>query len=183
MSLDKVKEEIRQEAEAKAEKLIEEAEEEAENRIEEAEEEAERIKEEAREKAEERKEALKEREISAARREAKRKELDAKNDVIEEAFQRFREQIASIDKDRKEELFTAALEILDGFDIGRIETSDEMVDGLADETDADVEAADVEGLVVESADGSVRHDFSFDTVIGNVMEETRRDVADTIFGQ
>ncbi|MDY6771058.1 MAG: V-type ATP synthase subunit E family protein [Candidatus Nanohaloarchaea archaeon] len=182
MALDKVKQEILDEAEDKAERIIEEAEEEADDIVSEAEQKADDLEAQARQEAEDRAEALKKQKKASAKMEARQKKMEAKQDVIDQAFTLLEDRVRNMDQDDRKELFQRVLDrISDETTIGTVHCSEEMVNAVDDMVNADVQAADIDGIIVEDADGSVRYDYSFDTVLENVRNEHRKDVAKELF--
>lgn len=181
MGLDAVKQEIKDEAEREAGNIISDAEDTKEEILEEAREETEQILEEAEAEARETAEALRKKEISGARMEAKEKRLAAREDVLEQAFDRFRERVDDLDEDTEQELVEAALERLqDQVDIGTVRAREALEDVAADY--GTFEAHDDRGVVVETADGSRRFDLTFDTVAERTIDASRKEVSEVLFG-
>jgi V/A-type H+-transporting ATPase subunit E len=184
MGLDQVKHEILQDAEEEADRIVEEAEQQAEEIVDEAEEKAEQLKEEAQQEAEEKAEALRRQELASANMEAQRKKLSAKQGVIEDAFERLEERVRDMDTEKKLDLLTDVIEdIKDEITIGRVETSEDLVSELEDRVDAEVVATDIEGVIIENEDGSMRYDYSFATMLQNVRKNGRKAAASKLFDE
>lgn len=178
MGLEDVTQEIRADAEQEAEAILDEAEEETERIIQEAEERKEEILQEAREEAEREIESLRKRELSSARMDARQTRLAAREEVLEETFQQFRDRVHDIEEDTERDLIADALEGLD-VDIGTVIVRDAFEDVAAEH--GDVETADVRGVIVESSDGSRRFDMTFDAMADETIAEARQDVASELF--
>lgn len=182
MALDKVKEKILDEAEQKADQIIEEAEAEADDIVSEAKQKAERLRDEAEEEAEAEAEALRRQELASARMKAQQIKMEAKQELIHDAFDKLRDRVGEMDSDDRADLFASIIETVGKeIDIGTIYTSGDMVDAVEDMVDADVEKSDIEGLIIEDSDGSVRYDYSFDSVLENVRTQYRKETAQELF--
>lgn len=182
MALDKVKDKILDEAEQKADRIIEEAEQEADDTVSEAEQKAQRLKDEAKEDAKEKAEALRRQELASARMKAQEIKMEAKQELIHDAFDQLRDRVSGMESDDREDLFASIIETVgEEIEIGTVHTSGDMVDAVEDMVDADVKEKDIEGLIIEDSDGSVRYDYSFDSVLENVRTEYRKETAQELF--
>ncbi|MFB6077105.1 MAG: V-type ATP synthase subunit E family protein [Candidatus Nanohaloarchaea archaeon] len=180
MGLQDVKTEIIDEAEREAEQIRSEAEEQKQEILEEAEERKQEILEEAETEAEERIEALRKKELSSARMEARQMKMEARQDVLDDAFEAFRDAVHDLDSDTEAELVEDALEALaDRIDIGTVTVADAFEDIAS--AYGTVETDDVRGVIVESADGSRRFDMRFDRMADRTIEEHRQEVAEVLF--
>ncbi len=180
MGLEQVKNEILNEAETRANKIIEEAEEQRDELLSEAEEKADRIVSDAEQDAENEAQALRQKRLSAARMQAKRKRLEAREDLLEQVYDQFRERVQDLDEDREEELIENALESLsDDIEIGTVYASAAHED-LAEQY-GDFEEKDITGIIVESADGSQRFNMQFDDVADHVIDENQQAVSKVLF--
>ncbi len=182
MALDKVKATILDKAEQKAEQIIEEAEQEADDIVSEAKQKAERLRDEAKAEAKAEAEALRRQELASARMKAQQITMEAKQELIHDAFGQLRDRISEMDSDDREDLFASIIETVGNeIEIGTVYTSGDMVDAVSDMVDADVKETDIEGLIIEDSDGSVRYDYSFDSVLENVRTQYRKETAQELF--
>lgn len=177
MGLEEVKSDILEEAQQKSDEIIAEAEEEKEEILEEASTEASKIKEDANEEIEDKKESLEKQELSNARMKAKQEKLKAKQKELERAFNEFRDDLSNLDEEEREAFVQNVIEETD-FEVAKVQGSEEF-EGLVD--NAEFEAIDEEGVILESEDGSTRRDFTFDRIVENFREEHRKDVAEMLF--
>jgi V/A-type H+-transporting ATPase subunit E len=182
MGLEQVKNEIVENAEQEADRIIEEAEEQADDIISGAEEQAEQIRDQAQQHAEAEAESLKREKIASANMEAKQAKLEAKQRVIQEAFSGLEDDISDLSTSKKKELFKTALNrIQNDIDIGIVHTSDDMQDAVSDLVDVDVKTDSIQGFIAESEDGSVRYDYTFQTILDAITNDNRKTVAQKLF--
>lgn len=180
MGLEDVTKEIKEDAEAEANQILDEAEAKKEQIIEEAKEEKEQRIEQAREEAEQEAEALRKKKLSSAKMDARKLKQEARQDVLEEAFEQFRSRIMDMDAEDEQDLVEDALDRLDDrIDIGTIITSSQNEDVASGY--GDVETEDLHGAIVESADGTQRFDLTFDTVADKTIDEHKKDVSQVLF--
>lgn len=180
MGLQDVKNEIVEEAEARAEVIVEEAEAQKEELLSEAKEQAEDLVQEAEEEAEQESEAIRRKKLSAARMQARKKKLQARESILDEAFDTFKERILNLDTEKEQELIENALKRLDDdIDIGTVYAAEKHEDVATQY--GDFEAKDIHGVIVETADGSRRFDMQFEEVADRVIEDNRRAVSEVLF--
>lgn len=180
MGLDDVKAEILDEAERKAQNIVDEATDHKDEVLSDAEQRAENIVEEAQNEAEKEAEALRRKELSSARMEARKKRLAAREDVLDDAFDQFRETVLNLDEDEERELIEAGLDRLsETADIGTVHAPAAFED-LATEY-GDYAELDGRGFIAETADGSRRFDMRFQQIADDVIEEHRKDAAEVLF--
>ncbi|MFB6180710.1 MAG: V-type ATP synthase subunit E family protein [Candidatus Nanohalobium sp.] len=179
MGLEEVKSDILEDARQEADEIIEEAEEEKKEILEDANQEAEKIREDSREEISEEKEALRKKRLPEARMKAKQEKLQAKQDELDKVFENFRETLESLDKEELEAFYESVMEKVD-FDVGLVEGSEEFED-FVDERKRDFKVVDKPGVVLVSEDGSLRRDFSFESVVDDFRENFRKDVAGVLF--
>ncbi len=180
MGLEQVKDEILNEAETRANTIIEEAEARRDELLSEAEEKASSIVEEAENKAENEAESIRRKRLSAARMEAKRKRLEAREDILDDVYEQFKERVQNLDSERESELIENALESLsDDIEIGTVYVSPDHK-SVANRY-GDFKEKDVRGVIVETADGSRRFDMRFEKVAEHVIRENRQDVSKVLF--
>lgn len=180
MGLDDVKAEILDEAERKAQNIVDEATDHKSEVISDAEARAEEIVESARNKAEKEAEALRRKELSSARMEARKKRLAARQDVLDDAFDQFHEEIEELAEDEERALIKAGLDRLsDTADIGTVHAPPAF-ERLATEY-GDYAEIDGRGFIAETADGNRRFDMRFQQIADDVIQEHRKDVAEVLF--
>lgn len=181
MSLEDVKDEILDEAERKAQNIVEEASSHKDDVINAAEERAESIVEQARQEAEKEVEARRRKELSSARMEARKKRLAARQDVLDDAFDRFREELDALDENEERDLIETGLDRLSSaVDIGTVHAPAAFED-LATEY-GDFAELDGRGFIAETADGNRRFDMRFQQIADDVIDDHRKDVAEVLFG-
>ncbi len=180
MGLDDVTQEILDEAQREAEQIRADAEEQVEEILDEAEEMKQEILDEAQRDVEQEVEALRKKELSNARMDARQTKLAARESVMEDAFDAFRDRVADLGAADERELVAAALDRLDGrLDIGTVTVAGDLEDLAAEY--GDVETADIRGAIVESADGTRRFDLRFDAMAARAIEANRKAVAEVLF--
>lgn len=192
MSLDTVINDIREEAEARADEIIEKAEARAEEIISEAEADAERIRDE--QEAEVDSEIAQEREqaLSSAKLQAKQERLGARRDVLQEVRERVESELAAMEGDRREKLTRALLEAsLNEFDADTIEVyghadDEDLLTELVIEYDHAEYGGTIDilgGVVAESETADVRVNNSFDSVLDSVWDDGIKQLSDQLFEQ
>ncbi len=191
MGLEKVVDDIKDEARARAEEIVEEAETEKEERLEEARKKAEKVKQEARENAEKEAEALREQEISSAKLESRKMKSREERDLLADLRRDVREELAQLEEGREDmtrPLLETSVEELDE-DEGTVycaEGDEELVQGLVDEYEGLEFGGTTDvlgGVVVESSDGRIRVDNSFDSVLNTVWNNSMREVSNRLLGE
>ena len=191
MSLDTVVEDIRDEANTQAREIIEAAEAEAEEIIEAAEAEAEEIIEAAEAEVEREIEREREQQLSSAKLEAKQERLEARRDALSTVKARVEEEIEALPEDQRETLTRELLDAASGeFEdadtvlvYGRPEDQD-LVETLLEEYDGYEWGGEYDclgGVVVESREGRIRINNTFDSVLEDVWEDHLKAFSDTLF--
>jgi V/A-type H+-transporting ATPase subunit E len=180
MGLDEVRTEIIDEAESRAEVIREEAEARRDELLEDAQDTADEIVEQAKQEAEQEAEALRKKKLSSARMDAKKQRLGAREELLDDVYSQFRDEVQEIDDDTAADLLESALDRLDNdIDIGTVHTRSAHQD-LAESYGAFAET-DVRGLIVETADGSRQFDMRFDEITEQTISENRKDVSKVLF--
>ena len=193
MSLDTVVEDIREEANARAENIRDDGESRAEEIVSAAEEDAEEVLEEAEGEVEREIEQLREQRLSSAKLEAKQTRLEARRDVLGEVRERVEDELATLEGDTREELTRALLdassdEFDDGDDVrvyGR-EEDEELIESILEDYDGYEFAGEYDclgGVVVESDQSRVRVNNTFDSVLEDVWEDNLREISNRLFEQ
>jgi V/A-type H+/Na+-transporting ATPase subunit E len=175
MTLERVRNEITANARAKAKQAVEQARKEAKDLIAKAEKDfqsnAERI--EAETKA--MKESIMTREKAAANLEAKKLSFEERRKQIDEAFDHARKAIETLPKEKRQSMMKRLLSLAEKeISIGRVYCSKadmSYVKGFQTE-----EASIAGGLIAESAEGTMRVDYSVETLLADFREKHIQDV-------
>lgn len=178
MGLQEVKDEILNEAEEKASRIKEEGETEADEIIESAEQEAEQVREEAKEEIEEEKQALKQKEISKAEMDAKKKVQHSRQKSVEEVFKAFEEELNGLSNSQLESFVKNAKDKAN-FEVEKITGSSEFEEFV----DLDFEETEEQGLLLESANGKKSLNLSFERIIEDFKRSYRGEVAEKLFDE
>ncbi|KAB1197429.1 MULTISPECIES: V-type ATP synthase subunit E [Haloferax] len=191
MSLDNVVEDIREEANARAEEIKEAGKERADEIRSEAEAEAEALVEEREESVENQVEREREQALSSAKLEAKQARLGARRDVLQRVRAQVEDELATLEGDRREELTrtlldAASVEFEDEDEVhvyGRADDADLLEDILADYDGYEVsgERDCLGGVVVEGTNSRVRVNNTFDSVLDTVWEDNLKEVSARLF--
>ncbi|MDM7911647.1 MAG: V-type ATP synthase subunit E [Methanotrichaceae archaeon] len=161
--------------------------------VSEADQEAARILNEARERAAEIKsrkeaevghaiEAIERREISSANLEVKREELNVHKVLLEQARVKLMEKIQNLPKKDNEALLKKLLEPYDLKDmkVYSNKRDEAFISSLAPNYGGNLDI--VGGVVVESKDGSLRYDLTFETLAREVFNSRMKEVSRIMFG-
>jgi V/A-type H+-transporting ATPase subunit E len=185
MGLETVVDDIKQKARARADEIVDEAEQESDETLSEARQEAESIVEQAREEAKKEAEDLREQEVSSAKLEARKMVSREERDLLAELRADVRDELAGLEDGREDltrSLLEAGVEEL-GDEEGAVyaaEGDEELVEDLVDDVDGFEYGGTTDvlgGVVVESADGEVRVDNSFDSVLERLWNDSLREVS------
>jgi V/A-type H+-transporting ATPase subunit E len=185
MGLETVVDDIKQKARARAEEIADEAEQQRDDVLSEARKEAESIVEQAREEAKKEAEDLREQEVSSAKLEARKMVSREERDLLAELRADVRDELAELEDGREDltrSLLETGVEEL-GDEEGSVyaaEGDEELVEDLVDDVDGFEYGGTTDvlgGVVVESADGEVRVDNSFDSVLGRLWNDSLREVS------
>lgn len=188
MSLETVVEDIRAEADARAEEILSDARETADQLREEAEAEAAEIREEAEAEAEAEIEQLREQRLSSGALEAKQERLEARRDVLDTVRTEVEAAIESLPAEKRRELTRELLEdavaAFDAADVYARPEDAELVKALLENHENVEYAGETEclgGVVLEGRDGRMRVDNTFDSVLDVVWEENLKQLSDVLF--
>jgi len=159
----------------------------------EADQEAGRVLNEARERAAETKsrkeaevghatEAIERREISSANLEVKRAELNVHKDLLEQARLKLMEKIKNLPKKENEALLKKLLEPYDLKDMKVFSNKrdEAFVSSLAPNYGGNLDI--IGGAVVESKDGALRYDLTYETLAREVFNNHMKEVSKVLFG-
>ncbi len=188
MALEVLIEEINKKGEEEVRKIKAEAEKEAERIIAEAKEKAEDIIKKAKEDAEKEAEMLRRQEISSVNLEMKRLMLNKRKEVLEEVFKLVEDRIRKMDPEEKKRL----LEKL----IDSCELEEAVVYSNKDDESIVREIISgrkgyrygghidcLGGVILESTDGEVRINLTFDDLLAQVYESKMSEVSKILFGE
>jgi V/A-type H+-transporting ATPase subunit E len=122
-------------------------------------------------------------EISGAHLEVKRAVLNAKKDLLDSVYQSARDSIAAIPTEKNTAMLKAILDkqSSSGSTVYSNARDAALVREMTDLTFAG-EIECIGGLAIENEDGSVRMDFTFDTILDDVSEQTLKQISDILFG-
>lgn len=181
MGLDQVIEEVLEEGRKEADAIVDEAEQEAEAILEDAESKAQDEREQRLQEAEQEADAERRRIEASAELEAKKKRLDAEADVLATVRSRVESRLAELPQEERAPLVRELIEQADADEFG------EGARAWAPKRDRDVveeygftyegELDALGGLIVESPDGSVREDLTFETLLDEVWRDRLNEVA------
>ena len=177
MGLEDVKNEIIEDAKQEKRQLLREAEEKEQEIISEGEAEAEEIKKDAEEEIEEEKESIRKRTESNANMEAKKLKLEAKQNLIEETFEKFRSNLEDLSDEERRDFVNNAVENA-GFEVGKIRGSSSFKDAVENYEFEEVEDA---GIVLISSDGERRVNYKLDKILEDFKQDYRKKVAEKLF--
>jgi V/A-type H+-transporting ATPase subunit E len=155
--------------------------------------EAERILNEARERAAEIKsrkesevghavEAIERREISSANLEVKRAELNVHKDLLEQARQKTLEKLQNLPKKDNEAMLKKLLEAHDLKDMKVFSNKKDeaFITSLAPNYGGNLDI--IGGAVIESSDGALRYDLTYETLAREVFSSRMKEVSGILFG-
>ena len=181
MGLEAVKDEIIANAKRQEEALIAEAKKEALSIMKEAESKVAEFKEKAEAETKKLIETMKRQETASAELESKKLILEAKKDAIASVFEEARKSIGRLSDRKKEEHMNKLLEnAKNDIEVAKVYCSKNDAK-LVKEFKA--ESSDIiGGLIAENADGTVRVDYSFDTMLQNVKENELQKISKILFG-
>jgi V/A-type H+-transporting ATPase subunit E len=191
MSLERVVEDIKEEANARAAEIRQAAEREAEQMREAAREDAAQLREERLAEAERTIEQEREQQLSSAKLEAKQSRLEARRDVLGSVREEVEQRLADLDAEERE---TLTRQLLDGVAgefgddatvrvYGR-ESDRDLIESLLSEYDGFEYAGSVDclgGVVVESEASRMRITNTFDSVLESTWDDSIGEMSDRLF--
>lgn len=191
MSLETVVEDIRETAREQADELLAEAEAEADRVVSQAEAEAESIVEAAEADVERQIARERDQQRSSATLEAKQARLEARRDELAAVREGVEQAIAALEGDTREELTRALLddaaaefEHVDAVSVYGAESDAELLESIVADYDRFEHAGAVDclgGVVVESEGSRLRVNNTFDSVLERVWDEELREISDRLF--
>lgn len=180
MGLEAVKEEILNSAKEEANSLIAEARKEANRIAKEAEKKIEELQAKSESETKKAFETIKRQELASAELENKKMLLEAKKQIIDATFAEARKKLESLDDKKREAIMKKLLE--------RAKSEMEAAKIYCSKRDAklakgvNVQAADITGgLIAENEDGTVRIDYTFDTMLQSIKERELQNISKLLF--
>lgn len=182
MALDTVVEDILATSKSKVAQINTEAEQEAAGILSEARERAASIKSRKEVEAKHDIEAMTRREISSANLELKRSELNVHKDLLESVRAKLNEAVTKLPKDKNESLIKKLLEPynLKDMKVFSNKRDEAFVSSLAPNYGGNLDI--IGGVVVESKDGFVRFDLTYETLARDVFNGNVKEVSKLLFG-
>lgn len=181
MGLDDVAGDIRAAGKARAEAILKEAREEKEKLLSEAAEKARGLKEDRAREAQKAVAQLRVQELSAADLEVKRNRLSMERALLEAAAQKARERLAGLPASEDEALLSALLKKCPpGYRVHSAKRNEAFIRSRPSVPYAG-NIRCLGGVMFESPDGTVRMDFTYDTMLKEVVERTLKDIHDLLF--
>jgi len=187
MALESLVEEILKKGEEEVSRIKSEAEEKAKSIISDARRKAEELLLKAREEAEKEIESIRRQEISSVNLEMKRELLNKKKDVLERVFEAVKERIKNMEKEEKREILKKMVErnASGNMAIYSNKEDEEIVREIASELNL-IYRGNVDcigGVILESLDGNVRINLTFDDILKQVYEKKIGEVSRILFGE
>jgi len=186
MALEVVVEEIRKKGSEQAKEILDNAKAEAEKIISEAKEKAEEILKKGRDEGESDAERLKKQEISSLNLEMKRLLLNKRKEVIEEVYKLVEEKVKSMSADEKKKLLNALItkNASEGSIIYSNKDDEPIVKEIIGENvkyGGNIDC--IGGVIIESSDGVVRLNLTFDEMLKQLYEQKMGEVSKMLFGE
>ena len=127
-------------------------------------------------------EAIERREISSANLEVKRSELNVHKDLLEQARVKFLDKIQNLPKKDNEALLKKLLEPHNLKDMKAYSNKrdEAFVSSLAPNYGGNLDI--IGGAVVESSDGALRYDLTYETLAREVFNNRMKEVSRILFG-
>jgi V/A-type H+-transporting ATPase subunit E len=127
-------------------------------------------------------EAIERREISSANLEVKRSELNVHKDLVEKARVKFLDKIQNLPKKDNEALLKKLLEPHNLKDMKAYSNKrdEAFVSSLAPNYGGNLDI--IGGAVVESSDGALRYDLTYETLAREVFNNRMKEVSRILFG-
>lgn len=183
MGLETVINDIMEVAQADVAKMNSEVESEVSQILEDAKDDAKRIKGNRLAKTESDIDKMQNQAISSANLEVKRTMLNARKELLEKVYSKTVDSIASLPPSKNEELLKAIIDQNqeNGTKIYSSKDSEELVKKLsALEYAGNIDC--IGGVVIENDDGTVRLDYTYDTILKDVNERSLKQISDILFG-
>lgn len=126
---------------------------------------------------------IRQQEISSANLEVKRTLLNARKEILDNVYVQAVEAISAFSLEKNEELLKVLINKYEseGAKIYSNKESAEIVKKLSSlEYGGDIEC--LGGILIESADGTVRLDYTYDVILKSVNEQLLKQTSDIFFG-
>ncbi|MBI2660108.1 hypothetical protein HYX07_03010 [Candidatus Woesearchaeota archaeon] len=182
MGLESVKEEILNSAKEQANSLIAEGRKEASRISKETEKKIEELQRKSEEETKKTLDMIKRQELASAELDSKKAVLEARKQSIENVFEEAKKKLGILDDKRREQIMKKLLD--------RAKNEIEAASIYCSKRDAKffkgltVHAIDIiGGLVAENKEGTIRIDYSFDTILQSIKEGELHNVNKILFGQ
>lgn len=180
MGLETVKEEILNIAKEQANSLIAEARKESNRITKETEKKIEEMQSKSEAETKRALDMIKRQELASAELENKKMLLEAKKQIIEAAFAEARKKLENLDDKKRETIIKKLLEKakneIEAAKIYCNKKDAKFVKGM------DVQTADIiSGLIAENREGTVRIDYSFDTMLQSIKESELQNISKLLF--
>lgn len=187
MALENVINEIYEKGRQEVQKIKEEAEKEAEKITAEAKDRAEDILRRASEDGEKEADRLRRQEISSVKLEMKRQMLDVQKKILDSVFDALKQRIKEMDVEARRKLTESLLRsATPGMLVYSRREDEDLVKSIIQEMRLDVKyGGNVEclgGIILESEDGEVRLNLTFDELLNRLYELKIGEVAKILFG-
>ncbi|MEA2045589.1 MAG: V-type ATP synthase subunit E family protein [Euryarchaeota archaeon] len=127
-------------------------------------------------------EALERREISSAHLELKRAELNLRKELLEQTNVKLFEALSKLPKKKNEALLKKLVEPYDLKDM-RVSSNEKdktLVSSLAPNYGSEIDT--IGGVVIESMDGLMSYDLTYETLAREVFNRSMKDVSKILFG-
>ena len=187
MALEVLVKEISKKGEEEIKRIRAEAEKEAEQIIAEAKEKAEDILKKAKEEAEKEAERLRRQEISGVNLEMKRLMLNKRKDALESVFGMVKDRIKQMDSEMKKKLLENLIKknAVDGMIVYSNKDYEpvvrEIISGMELKYGGNIDC--LSGMILESPDGEVRINLTFDELLKQLYEQKMSEVSKILFGE
>jgi V/A-type H+-transporting ATPase subunit E len=184
MGLEKVVEEVLSSGERSREEILGKAEAETKEILDKAEQEVAEYLERRKEENKDRIERMRSQDLQTAELEVRRLELAMRRDLLEKVQDGARQRLRELDRPRNEAMLTA---ILAGKEIGGAKvfsaSKDEPIVRALTKLPFGGKIDCLGGVVIESADGSVREDLTYEALLRERSEELLPVIAEILFGE
>jgi len=182
MTLERVIEETLKKSRERAEEIRKRAEEEKQKILEEARREAERIRDSRRREAQERAKRLRIQELSSAKIEARRRILVLQKELLEKCYEEGLRALSELPEEKRREILRKLISEAEkhGSKIYSNEQEEKIVRELTDlEYGGHLRCAG--GVIVESEDGGIRVDMTYDTIFTSIFESSMKEITSILF--
>ncbi len=121
--------------------------------------------------------------ISSANLEVKRISLNKRKELLDKVYNQALESIESMPVSKNEELLKYLIDKYEssGAKVYSSADSEELVKKLSSLTYAG-NIKSIGGIVLENEDGTIRLDFTYDSILKNVYERSLKQISDTLYG-